>query len=247
MSGIYVVEHLIESLKSKHDDIKAMEIILVPVSNPDGFVYSATVDRFWRKNRNVEKTSCADVKNMSASGLDISQFEICNGVDLNRNFAIPGTAWSPTRCCTASYNGRSSRSEAESQALGKLVEEAPTLVHIDVHSFGQMVLGPYSFTYKDHDDKEAIDELGRAMRNAISKTHGAKYTYKHSHDVAQAEGLLVDWSTSLGAYGYIYELRPLEFPAAFTPPEDSILPIAEETFQGIYTAIDWAKHRVEHV
>jgi murein tripeptide amidase MpaA len=44
------------------------EIHVMPVVNPDGYEYTHSVDRMWRKNRNP------------------SAFSGCVGVDLNRNY-----------------------------------------------------------------------------------------------------------------------------------------------------------------
>jgi len=247
MTGCYVVEHLIKALKEQQFTISGMEIVLVPISNPDGFVYSATTDRFWRKNRRRNKSCPRD-----AAMLDWQEHAICDGVDLNRNFETPGSghAWPARYCCSGSYNGPSSQSEPESQALAKLITEAPTLLHIDVHSYGQVLLGPYSYTTRPHDKKPKIDELGQAMRSAIAKVHGTPYTYATSSLASLAgdvvHGTIADWSTTKGAYGYIYELRPLKEPNPFSPPADQVLPTAEEAIQGIYTALDWAKGGVPH-
>lgn len=238
MAGSYTVEHLIKALTQGLFDIKGMEVILVPIGNPDGFVYSSTVDRFWRKNRRRNK-GCE---------MDPEEFYVCDGVDLNRNFQSPDIAhvWSPSLCCRQSYNGNSAQSEPESQALAKLIEEAPTSVHIDIHSFGQWVLAPYSYTLNAHREKTAIDKLGLAMRNAIEKVHGEKYTYGTGAEFGKgiAIGLFSDWSTQTGAYGFMFELRPKAWD--FAPPADQILPTAEEAIQGIFTAIDWAKVNPPH-
>jgi len=237
MAGCYIVEHLIEAIKNEQYNVRGVEVILVPIGNPDGFVYSATKDRFWRKNRR---------DNRERGPLDPKKFEICNGVDLNRNFDVPDTShvWSPRDFCTATYTGPAVLSEPESAAMGKLIEEAPTLVHIDIHSYGQWVLGPYSYTAVAHEDKSQIDELGLSMQRAMTKSHNVTYMYTTSSKHGLSEGTFADWSTTKGAYGYIYELRPLGFPDAFAPAADQIQPTSQETLQGIYAAIDWAKNKV---
>jgi len=233
MTGCYIVEHLIKAVKQDKYSVAGMEIVLVPISNPDGFVYSATTDRLWRKNRRINH------------GCGARDYTICDGVDLNRNFETPDNvhAYDEVACCSQTYNGPSNRSEPESQAIGKLFEEAPVLIHLDVHSFGQMVMGPYSYTVDPHSDNSKIHELGDSMKTAIAKTHGTKYTYEVSGlvGIGEVSGTISDWSTDNGAYGYIYELRPLSWD--FSIPADQILPTAEETVQGVYVAIDWARNR----
>jgi murein tripeptide amidase MpaA len=45
-----------------------MTFIIIPCVNPDGYEYSHTTDRFWRKSRSEQN------------------YSKCIGVDLNRNF-----------------------------------------------------------------------------------------------------------------------------------------------------------------
>ncbi|TKR69520.1 hypothetical protein L596_021668 [Steinernema carpocapsae] len=57
----------------KHPGIfKNLTIYVLPVVNPDGYEYSRTKDRFWRKNR--RPAECGN------------PYDCCQGVDLNRNF-----------------------------------------------------------------------------------------------------------------------------------------------------------------
>ncbi|CAF0747937.1 unnamed protein product [Brachionus calyciflorus] len=74
---VYIMEKLIDSYKNNDLDVVRLlnyyEIHIMPVANPDGYEYSITTDRMWRKNRNSNDNSG------------------CYGVDLNRNF---GFFWS---------------------------------------------------------------------------------------------------------------------------------------------------------
>lgn len=228
MTGVYVVEHLISALKTEPDFVEGMEVVLVPLSNPDGFAFSGASSRFWRKNRRDNPGQC-------------------EGVDLNRNW---GPAWNggqstSTNPCDDIFVGSGARSEPETQALGKLVEEAPTLVHVDVHCFSELILGPWGYTKRDHPKKPQVDELGMAMQNAIKEVHGKTYKYgTGGANIYLASGCFSDWSTSKGAFGYTFELRPSGGGLrGFAPPPDQILPSAQEAAQGLYVAIDWAKDK----
>jgi murein tripeptide amidase MpaA len=48
--------------------LEKVTIIIVPFVNPDGYEYTWTGDRLWRKNRQINSGST------------------CRGVDLNRNY-----------------------------------------------------------------------------------------------------------------------------------------------------------------
>jgi murein tripeptide amidase MpaA len=76
MSAVYLIDQLTEK-SNENKELLQVDWVIIPVANPDGYVYSHTTDRFWRKNRSPQ-----------AQG--------CYGVDLNRNFglewhAAPGT------------------------------------------------------------------------------------------------------------------------------------------------------------
>eukprot|EP00406_Dinophysis_acuminata_P049607 CAMPEP_0179305340 /NCGR_PEP_ID=MMETSP0797-20121207/49563_1 /TAXON_ID=47934 /ORGANISM="Dinophysis acuminata, Strain DAEP01" /LENGTH=100 /DNA_ID=CAMNT_0021014965 /DNA_START=1 /DNA_END=300 /DNA_ORIENTATION=+ len=98
--------------------------------NPDGFEFSRTTDRMWRKN-------------MSPNGL-ISDAMGCKGVDLNRNFdALYGNnRGSSAMACDEEFRGPSAASEPEAAALKKAIAAANPKAHLDFHAYGMMVLKP---------------------------------------------------------------------------------------------------------
>jgi murein tripeptide amidase MpaA len=74
MTVAYLIYQLVERSAENLDLLENVDWVIVPVVNPDGYVYSHEVDRFWRKNR-------------------VPQPDDCVGVDLNRNF---GHMWLAT-------------------------------------------------------------------------------------------------------------------------------------------------------
>jgi carboxypeptidase A2 len=102
----------------------------VPIINVDGYSYSWTNDRMWRKNRRVTSSSCY-------------------GVDLNRNFDFrwghDGVSFNP---CDETYCGATGGSEPETQAVSaELVRVGPTLgAMVTLHSYGNMWLFPWGNT-----------------------------------------------------------------------------------------------------
>merc|ERR1719454_502840 len=118
MAGALQVEQLIEHVKQNPNYLDETEVVLMPMNNPDGFVYTHTSSRMHRKNM---------AQNSGSS---------CIGVDLNRNFDVnwsgPGASNNP---CSDTFYGPSAASEPETQVLVSVLNEAPTTVHIDVHSY----------------------------------------------------------------------------------------------------------------
>merc|ERR1719203_2024637 len=68
MAGLYFVQEACSKVAADPTWLSGMEVVAIPMVNPDGFKFSTTQDRFWRKNR----------RNNAGSS--------CMGVDLNRNW-----------------------------------------------------------------------------------------------------------------------------------------------------------------
>jgi len=223
MAGVYAVEKMFQKAKNDRSWLKDMELVLVPMSNPDGFHFSQTSDRFWRKNRRSNSGSS------------------CKGVDLNRNFPKgfggSGTSKNP---CSDAFTGSKALSEPESKALAKIINEAPLTVHIDVHSYSQMLLAPWSYTPKAHPRKREWQALGNQMKSAIRSKNGRTYEVGDNL-LSDAGGAFQDFSTDEGALGFTYELYPSRGNGGFAPPTRMILPVAEEVLEGFYAAVEWAR------
>jgi len=227
MAGLYAAETIIATAKADPSWLAGVAVDIVPTVNPDGTLWSETSERMWRKNR---ATNSGDR---------------CKGVDLNRNWDPDwaGPESTSSYKCSDTYHGPSAFSEPETQALKGLIDENPVYVHLDVHSFGHMILAPWSYTRTLHPKRAEIDVLGNAMKQAVKSVHGVSYMYGGSEVLYPASGVCPDYATSLGGFGYTYELRPGQGGGmnGFAPPASAILPAAEETWAGIAEAIKWSK------
>ena len=124
-----------------------------------------------------------------------------------------------------------------------MIDEAPVAVHLDVHAYSEVILRPWSYTYDDHPRRSEIDALGEAMLAGLNSANGQRYRYGGNELLSPASGVCPDYSTSQGAFGYTYEMRPnSNAGGGFAPPADQILPTAEECLAGIYSAIDWVQN-----
>ncbi|KAI7800472.1 carboxypeptidase B2 isoform X3 [Triplophysa rosa] len=172
-----------------------MDIYILPVMNPDGYKYTWTTDRMWRKNRSVLKEGSE-----------------CVGVDLNRNFdarwCTKGASNDP---CDPTYCGQYPESEPEAQAVAKFLRSHKDTVklYISIHSYSQMLLFPYSCSYDEapnHNElleltKEASTKIRRYYRNHYKYGPGAKTIYL-------APGGSDDWAYNLGIkYSFTFELQ----------------------------------------
>ena len=106
------------------------DVWVVPVVNPDGYQYTFTGDRLWRKNRRP-----------GANGGAV-------GVDLNRNhserwgYDDAGSSGTPT---SEVYRGPAPASEPETQAIERFHAEHPPVVGVSYHTFAGLLLYPPGF------------------------------------------------------------------------------------------------------
>jgi carboxypeptidase T len=179
---------------------------VVPVVNPDGYQYSWSTSRFWRKNRR--------------GGY---------GVDLNRNWSVAfGGAGSSGNKRSDIYRGEYAFSEPESAAVRDLAKREHPALAIDFHSYGQLVLYPWNYTAKRADDHEQLTSVGNKMGAAIHAQHGVQYTVMSGVELYPAAGTAQDFMYGdVGALAYTIELRPKSRGGFVLPPEQ-IRPTCDE-------------------
>ncbi|MFC7360934.1 M14 family metallopeptidase [Nocardioides astragali] len=109
--------------------LQTTELWFVPVMNPDGYEYTFTDERLWRKNLRDNN--------------DNGTTEVGDGVDPNRNFPShwgydnEGSSPIPS---SDTYRGPSKGSEPETQAAIKLFNTAKAEFMINYHSNGEWLL-----------------------------------------------------------------------------------------------------------
>jgi carboxypeptidase T len=182
------------------------ELWVVPVVNPDGYQYSWSSDRYWRKNRRAG-----------------------HGVDLNRNFSVAwGGAGSSNAKRSEIYRGEYAFSEPESIALRDLVRRESIALHVDFHAYGQLVLYPWNYTAAPAKDRDRFAALGDRIASAIFAEHGTRYTLKAGAQLYAAAGTLSDWMYGeAGATSFTVELRP-KGGSGFVLPPEQIRPTCDE-------------------
>ncbi len=142
------------------------EVHLMLHTNPDGRKRAET-GLSWRKN--VNNNYCANSNN--------------RGIDLNRNFAFSwnntGGSGSSGSQCDLTYRGPSPGSEPETQAvqnyarslwpdrrgpgLGDAAPSDTSGVHLDIHSYSQLVLWPWGETAQLSGNATALQTMGRRL------------------------------------------------------------------------------------
>jgi len=109
--------------------ITSHDVWVIPVENPDGYQYTFTNERYWRKNRRPNDNGSY-------------------GVDPNRNYPA---FWGADEVGSSSYQyaetyrGTSPGSELETQAVMAFHAAHPPLVSLSYHSYSGLVLYPWGF------------------------------------------------------------------------------------------------------
>ncbi len=109
--------------------VDTTEMWFVPVANPDGYDYTFTTERLWRKN----------LRDNNGDG----QITVGDGVDPNRNFPTrwgydnEGSSDDPS---SETYRGPAPASEPETQALDGLMRRVGFEFFVNYHSAAELIL-----------------------------------------------------------------------------------------------------------
>ncbi|KAK7908936.1 hypothetical protein PG985_014814 [Apiospora marii] len=203
---------------------------IFPFVNPDGFVYTQTTDRLWRKNRQPPPADSAN--------------QTCLGRDINRNWEAgwdSNPRGSSTNPCSQTYRGARPGDAPENAGLDAFVRRVRDAqgikLYIDWHSYGQLLLFPFGYAetlYAPQLGKwtKAASMVSEAIRDA--STNGTTYTFGPSGATLYAtSGSAPDHVYSVGRaeWSFTIELRDTGRFGFVLPPEQ-IRPAAEEMWAG---------------
>jgi murein tripeptide amidase MpaA len=197
---------------------------IIPIVNPDGYNHTFPTaqgggnTRLWRKNRRLN------------SGGSF-------GVDLNRNWSV---GWglnggSSTSQTSDTYRGTAAFSEPEAAAVSDYaLTLSPLKAHIDIHTYSQLVLGPWGYTTTAPPRTSELNPLAAAMVSAIESVNGTNWTGgQASTTLYVASGVAPDWTfQTMNALSWTFELRDTGT-FGFTLPASQIVPAATEAWAGI--------------
>jgi murein tripeptide amidase MpaA len=225
MTVAYVTNELLTNYASDPSMLDEVEFVIVPVVNPDGYDFTWTNTRLWRKNRAPSPRGSS-----------------CVGVDLNRNWGNhwsgPGASSNP---CSDTYYGTSSFSEPETKSASDyILKEGPFSVGIDFHAYSQIVMRPWGWTlpsYRGGIDPPGAKELQEAaegMSAAIMQVHNQYYVPEPAAELYVASGGADDWMFDDGkcAKAFTFELRDTGR-YGFVLPANQIVPTGEEIWNSI--------------
>ncbi|KAL9949483.1 hypothetical protein ACHAP6_002973 [Verticillium nonalfalfae] len=209
------------------------DFYIFPFVNPDGFVYTQTNDRLWRKNRQPPPNNSTT----------------CWGRDINRNWpykwdADPNGASSDP--CHFGYKGEAPGDTPEMAGLhgfiDKLRDANGIKLFIDWHSYSQYLLAPLSWNCTQYIPKlgQHINLARRATR-AIREVEGTQFVFGPScATLYVATGYSIDYAYEVGKadWAYLIELRHTGNHGFVLPPEQ-IRGSAEEQWVGFKTILQY--------
>merc|ERR1719412_588605 len=232
-TAAFLMRRLVENNHANQDLIDFFDFYILPVANPDGYEYSFTSNRLWRKNR---------ARNGGLSSLLLS---LCDGVDLNRNF---GYHWSDALTplhiqsgtqlnCMETYSGPAPFSEPETRNIRDFVTSIKQNVvsYIPIHSYGQKILYPWSYTGVRLPDWKEMQAVGKILANAIEESSGAHYAVGSAPRTQYlAAGGADDWARGDMGIKWVFLIElPDTGTFGFLLPANKIVPTGQSIFEGI--------------
>ncbi|XP_063686270.1 zinc carboxypeptidase-like [Bolinopsis microptera] len=157
--------------------------VIIPVVNPDGYEYTHTKNRMWRKNR--EPTLMPG----------------CFGVDINRNFMygykpfVVGIGNNNNGPCSEQFPGTKALSTKESLALNLLLfkNRHNMRYYIDYHTYGNMWTNAYGATSWLPKNEKQLKRYRENVERSFMNSLGVKWKTGGVHEVIyECNGILVD-------------------------------------------------------
>nr|AHK12808.1 carboxypeptidase [Musca domestica] len=221
-TATYLINQLLTSnVVSVRNIAQNYDWYIFPHANPDGYVYTHTTDRMWRKTR--------------------TPYGSCFGADPNRNWGFQwNVVGSSNNACSDTYAGPSAFSEIETRSFSQYISslKGKIFLYISFHAYSQYLLYPYGHTASLPANVKDLKQVFDVSVAAMNKRYGTKYTGGNIYDaIYPASGASVDWAyENVGTkMSFCYELRPSSNSVltGFKLPASQIIPTGEETMDSI--------------
>jgi len=212
----FMASELVENDEAHPDLAKELDWYILPVVNPDGYLYTQTDNRLWRKTRSPNGGGCV-------------------GTDANRNWGFHwGTGGSSSDPCSDTYMGSQAFSEIENVNVRDflLANKDQIKFYNNIHSYSQLILLPWGWGYDLPDNIDDLTRLANLGHDALKAVHGKEYEVGCIPCMLYvASGGSLDWTLGEAGIPYSYgmELRDTGAYGFLLPPEQ-IIPTGEETW-----------------
>jgi len=213
----WIIDALLNKDTDRNSLIAKFDFIIIPVLNADGYDYTHTTSRLWRKNRQPNSGSS------------------CIGTDLNRNFDYDwggtGASRSP---CSDIYCGATPYSAPEAKAVTTLLNGlSHVAAYIDIHSYGAMWMSPWGYLCSAYPpDYSKMQPIMTAAVQAVRSVNGRSYVYGAGcQTIYKTSGDCCD--DSYGNVGIIHSYTIEAFGNSFTPSPAEIPRAGQEIWAGV--------------
>ena len=225
MAAMYIAEQLASGNNADPQTARALQtyqFFIVPIANPDGYKYTWSTNRLWRKNRRT-----------NAGG--------SFGVDLNRNWSQGwgsnnGSSGTPSN---DTYRGTAAFSEPETQLLRDFVVARPYIRSmLDVHSYSQLILSPWGYTSTLPTNASLYTDLNATFKSGVQSPFATPYTAGPTYTtIYPVSGGSTDWGAAQSRLAWGMECRDTGT-FGFELPAAQIVPQGQELLKGILNLID---------
>jgi len=224
---IYIINELTTKQSQYATYLNSIDIYLMPVFNVDGYVYTWTNDRMWRKTRSGPRQGCY-------------------GADPNRNWNFKwGVAGSSNNPCSETYDGPSPFSEIEPKKVADFLtaNKAIMKAYFNLHSYSEDWMYPFGWAAHTYPaDVDKLRAISQQAVTAIKAVNGETFKYGSITDIVYpASGSTIDFTNAvLGIdYSFAQEQRPNENDSnGFVLPPTQIIAGASESWAGIRVVLD---------
>lgn len=206
--------------------LEGLDFLVIPVFNPDGYEYTFTNNRLWRKNRQQ------------------TFIPVCQGIDIDHSF---GYQWEANHVypCSEEYSGEAPFEAMEAKSwneyLSNVKGEYKIYGYLDLHSYSQEILYPYAYSCEAVPrDLENLLELAYGLNKAVRTQSGRNYDV-----VAACKDRGADLTPELGAgsaldfmyhhrahWAFQFKLRDTGNHGFLLPPK-FIRPVGKETYAAL--------------
>lgn len=234
------------------------DVTFLPTLNPDGYEYTWSTDRLWRKNRQE------------------TPLPFCAGVDIDRSFPFGWDGGDDAdNPCSEDFAGRQPLAAMEARRLTEWARNQTEnnnitfVAFLDLHSYSQKILYPYSYTCDaDPPNLEDLEEVAIGLAKSFRLTNGRYYSVSSAcegsmsmEDGQSSEGKrfprgLMELQGGSALDYFYHELRvknsfqiKLRDTGAygFLLPREHILPTGNEAFEAVLGLGRWllGNHGIE--